>query len=207
MDQMQSSLVEMFNQLRELRRRLDVAEGNIPVDTVSKVVPLFTSASQSADKSHHTTIEEIESARGHVRLESESGQVESTTDSTSISHTETEVLVSSVQPETSPIESTETTTPSPVTDSRPTSSMARVSRLLDPISRELETGDATADVIAEYLQTAKDDLITKQKPNDRVARDMDIVLNFLRARGKRGIRSEERENILKRIKRWKVHLK
>jgi hypothetical protein len=40
----------------------------------------------------------------------------------------------------------------------------------------------------------------------KVARDMDIVLNFLRARGKRSIRSEERDNILNRIRRWKAHL-
>jgi len=35
---------------------------------------------------------------------------------------------------------------------------------------------------------------------------MDIVLNFLKARGTRGIRNEERDNIQKRIRRWKAHL-
>ena len=35
---------------------------------------------------------------------------------------------------------------------------------------------------------------------------MDIVLNFLKARGKKTIRPDERDNILKRIRRWKAHL-
>jgi hypothetical protein len=82
----------------------------------------------------------------------------------------------------------------------------RVSRLLDPISHELMTDSSPADVIAEYVQSAKDELISDSEPNDKVARDMDIVLKFLRARGRRGIRPEERENILRRIRRWKAHL-
>ncbi len=82
----------------------------------------------------------------------------------------------------------------------------RVSRLLDPISHELNTGSSPAEVIAEYLQAAKDELIPKEAQNDKVARDIDIVLKFLRARGRRSIRSEERDNILRRIKRWKAHL-
>ena len=82
----------------------------------------------------------------------------------------------------------------------------RVSRLLDPISHELNTGSSPAEVIAEYVQAAKDELIPKEAQNDKVARDMDIVLKFLRARGRRSIRPEERDNILRRIKRWKAHL-
>ncbi len=82
----------------------------------------------------------------------------------------------------------------------------RVSRLLDPISHELMTDSSPAEVIAEYVQSAKDELISGSAPNDKVARDMDIVLKFLRARGRRSIRPEERENILRRIRRWKAHL-
>lgn len=82
----------------------------------------------------------------------------------------------------------------------------KVSRLLDPISHELSTGSSPAEVIAEYLQAAKDELISKEEQNDKVARDIDIVLKFLRARGRRSIRPEERDNILRRIKRWKAHL-
>lgn len=82
----------------------------------------------------------------------------------------------------------------------------RVSRLLDPISHELSTGSSPAEIIAEYLQAAKDELIPKETQNEKVARDIDIVLKFLRARGRRSIRPEERDNILRRIKRWKAHL-
>jgi hypothetical protein len=81
-----------------------------------------------------------------------------------------------------------------------------VSRVLDPITDELQTSDAPADVIAGYVQAAKDYLIKEDSGNDKVAHDMEVVLKFLHARGTRGIRPEERDNILKRIKRWKVHL-
>jgi hypothetical protein len=77
---------------------------------------------------------------------------------------------------------------------------------LDPISHEIRTGEAPAEVIAEYLQAARDYLITKDRPNEKVARDMDVVDKFLRARGKKGIRPEERDNILKRIHRWSIML-
>jgi hypothetical protein len=92
------------------------------------------------------------------------------------------------------------------TDLDSSSSNAKVSRVLDPIARELRTGEATADIILEYLETAKDYLIDDDERKEKVARDMDIVLNFLKARGQRGIRNEERDNILKRIRRWKAHL-
>jgi hypothetical protein len=58
----------------------------------------------------------------------------------------------------------------------------------------------------EYLQSAREYLIDDDERKQKVARDMDIVLNFLRARGNRSIRPEERDNILKRIRRWKAHL-
>ncbi len=96
--------------------------------------------------------------------------------------------------------------PSRTSDSPDMAFDVRVSRLLDPISHELTTGSSPAEVIAEYLQAAKDDLIMDDSKHDKVARDMDIVLKFLRARGRRGIRPEERDNIIRRIKRWKAHL-
>ncbi len=84
--------------------------------------------------------------------------------------------------------------------------LATVSRHLDPIVHEIKTGESPAEVLAEYLQAAKTSLITKDRPNVKVSRDMDIVLKFLRARGSRGIRDEERSNILRRIERWRAYL-
>ena len=86
---------------------------------------------------------------------------------------------------------------------------AKVNRVLDPIAHELRTGEAPAEIIYEYLQTAREYLIDDEDTESqkgKVARDMDIVLNFLKARGKRTIRPDERDNILKRIRRWKAHL-
>jgi hypothetical protein len=84
---------------------------------------------------------------------------------------------------------------------------AKVNRVLDPIAHELRTGEAPAEIIYEYLQAAREYLIDDDElQKGKVARDMDIVLNFLKARGKRTIRPDERDNILKRIRRWKAHL-
>ena len=90
-----------------------------------------------------------------------------------------------------------------------TGSSAKVNRVLDPIAHELRTGEAPAEIIYEYLQAAREYLIDdddSESKKGKVARDMDIVLNFLKARGKRTIRPDERDNILKRIRRWKAHL-
>ena len=85
---------------------------------------------------------------------------------------------------------------------------AATPRSLDPIAHELRTGEAPAEIILEYLQAAREYLIddTNDSQKSKVARDMDIVLNFLKARGTRTIRPDERDNILKRIRRWKAHL-
>ena len=86
---------------------------------------------------------------------------------------------------------------------------AKVNRVLDPIALELRTGEAPAEIIYEYLQAAREYLIDDddgESKKGKVARDMDIVLNFLKARGTRTIRPDERDNILKRIRRWKAHL-
>ena len=70
------------------------------------------------------------------------------------------------------------------------------------LAKLLERDRANLQAAREYL--IDDDSGDSQK--GKVARDMDIVLNFLKARGKRTIRPDERDNILKRIRRWKAHL-
>ena len=181
-DHMQSSLVELFDQLRELRERLHLVTG-LPVDMPPSIVPLFS---------------EVKPLNDTVELEPSSDSIkEDSPNSYTNSHSE-----STLQ------EITDTTDEkSPITDpSDSGSSNAKVSRVLDPIALELRTGEATADIILEYLQAAKEYLIDDDEKKKKVARDMDIVLNFLKARGKRAIRTEERDNILKRIRRWKAHL-
>ncbi len=181
-DHMQSGLVELFDQLRELRERLHLVTG-LPVDMPPSIVPLFS---------------EVKSLNDTVELEPSSDSIkEDNPNSDTHSHSEPVLQ-----------ETTDTTDEkSPITDSSDSSSSnAKVSRVLDPIALELRTGEATADIILEYLQAAKEYLIDDDEKKEKVARDMDIVLNFLEARGKRAIRSEERDNILKRIRRWKAHL-
>jgi hypothetical protein len=187
-DSMQSGLVELFDQLRELRERLNLLPG-LPTGTSPSVMSLFSEVKQSVDKSGSIiTSESIESSK---KEENNDGLLEHPQDSRTDSFSEADT--------DAPTES--------ITASLDTSSMnAKVSRVLDPIVRELKTGEATADIILEYLQAAKDYLIDDDERKKKVARDMDIVLNFLKARGKRGIRTEERDNILKRIRRWKAHL-
>ncbi len=179
-DHMQSSLVELFDQLRELRERLHLVTG-LPADMPPSIVPLFSEVKPLSDT---------------VELEPNSDSIKEDSPDT-ISHSEPTLQ-----------EITDTTDEkSDITDSSDSSSSnAKVSRVLDPIARELRTGEATADIILEYLQAAKEYLIDDDEKKKKVARDMDIVLNFLKARGKRGIRTEERDNILKRIRRWKAHL-
>jgi len=179
---MQSGLVELFDQLRELRERLHLVTG-LPADMPPSIVPLFSEVKPLSDT---------------VELEPSSDSIkEDSLNSDTNSHSEPTLQ-----------EITETTDEkSSITDSSDSSSSnAKVSRVLDPIDRELRTGEATADIILEYLQAAKEYLIDDDEKNKKVARDMDIVLNFLKARGKRAIRTEERDNILKRIRRWKAHL-
>ncbi len=179
---MQSSLVELFDQLRELRERLHLVTG-LPADMPPSIVPLFSEVKPLND-----TIES--------ELSSDSTKEDIPNPDTN----------SNSEPTLQ--ESTDTTDEkSPITESSDSSSSnAKVSRVLDPIALELRTGEATADIILEYLQAAKEYLIDDDEKKEKVARDMDIVLNFLKARGKRAIRTEERDNILKRIHRWKAHL-
>jgi len=174
-DHMQSGLVELFNQLRELRERLHLFTG-LPEDAAPSIMPLFSEVKPAQDR-----IDELTSSSEPVLDEDPEPILKEDTDTNNETHD--------------------------ISDSEESSSVnAKVNRVLDPIARELRTGEATADIILEYLQTAKEYLIDDDERKKKVSRDMDIVLNFLKARGERGIRTEERDNILKRIRRWKAHL-
>ncbi len=179
-DHMQSSLVELFDQLRELRERLHLVTG-LPVDMPPSIVPLFS---------------EIKPLNDTVELEPTSDSIEENNPNPDSPSSSTQEITDTTDEE----ESINTDS------SDSSSSNAKVSRVLDPIALELRTGEATADIILEYLQAAKEYLIDDDEKKEKVARDIDIVLNFLKARGKRSIRTEERDNILKRIRRWKAHL-
>ena len=180
-DLMQSGLVELFDQLRELRERLNLAT-ELPSDLSPSIVPLFSSIKQDNDS---------------IETPLSSGPVEEDPIDT-IPSEEPLVPDDVVEEEENLSSATESSDSS--------SSNAKVNRVLDPIAHELRTGEATADIILEYLETAKDYLIDEDERKKKVSRDMDIVVNFLKARGQRGIRTEERDNILKRIRRWKAHL-
>ena len=178
-DLMQSGLVELFNQLRELRERLHLVTG-LPEDLPPSIIPLFSEVKPVNDTNKSPSSPESEIDDSPVPITNSEPTLYEITD---------------IGDETD------------ATDPSDSSSVnAKVNRVLDPIARELRTGEATADIILEYLQAAKDYLIDDDERKKKVSRDMDIVLNFLKARGKRGIRTEERDNILKRIRRWKAHL-
>ena len=190
-DSMQSSLVEMFDQLRELRARLDLVSNSSPSEDIPAVVPLFSKVELTTK-----TLDSPE--KPEITTESSPPEVVS------------EVIET---PTTEPVEKAEleyetpgSVTATPHEDTSTQLTEAKISRVLDPISHELKTGEAPAEVIAEYLQAAKMELITNSNPNDKVAHDIDVVLKFLRARGSRAIRPEERDNILRRIDRWRTHL-
>ncbi|MHA2600631.1 MAG: hypothetical protein AM324_000690 [Candidatus Thorarchaeota archaeon SMTZ1-83] len=156
-DSMQSGLVELFDQLRELRRLLGSTDESPTSDSLTSS-SLFSEISPSTP------------------TEATAGDIDTTDDE-------------------------------PLTDSGSSIVVDEtVSLVLDPITNELQSSDAPADVIAGYVQAAKDFLIKEESSNNKVAHDMDVVLKFLHARGTKGIRPKERDNILKRIKRWKVHL-
>lgn len=190
-DLMQSQLVELFDQLRELRERLNLLSES-STDSDSSILPLFAEVKKTSRKPESSADLEIDASSEEPITNNEDLGIPPNDHSTP-------------PPEdfdVSPVDSSDSA--SDRIDSTATS--AKVGRVLDPIVRELRTGEATADIIMEYLQSAKEYLIDDDERKKKVARDMDIVLNFLKARGKRGIRSEERDNILKRIRRWKAHL-
>jgi len=178
---MQSGLVELFNQLRELRERLHLVTG-LPEDLPPSIVPLFSEIKSVNDTDELPSSPEPELDDSPEPISDPEPMLKETTDTNDEIDTSTDSSDDS------------------------SSANAKVNRVLDPIARELRTGEATADIILEYLQSAKDYLIDDDERKKKVSRDMDIVLNFLKARGERGVRTEERDNILKRIRRWKAHL-
>ena len=180
-DLMQSGLVELFDQLRELRERLNLAT-ELPSDLSPSIVPLFSSIKQDNDS------------------------IETPLTSDPIEEDPIDTIPSEEPLVPDDVVEEEENLSSATESSDSSSSNAKVNRVLDPIAHELRTGEATADIILEYLETAKDYLIDDDERKKKVSRDMDIVVNFLKARGQRGIRTEERDNILKRIRRWKAHL-
>lgn len=177
-DNMQAGLVELFNQLHELRRRLNIIEKNNEKEAGPSIVPIFAEVSKKVEQHDSTS----DTSRDHSISDGDwittVGQSE-----------ETESLESSL--EDSELASTPET---------------KIARVLDPILHELRTGESPAEVLAEYVQAAKDYLLPDPSTNQKVAHDMDVVLKFLRTRGKKSIRSDERDNILKRISQWKKHL-
>jgi hypothetical protein len=184
-DSLQAGMVEMFDQLRELRRRLNLIDDELTGST-SSAVQLFTEVKKSKAPI-------IPSTPSPPNTSSPDQSVEESTKKT-VSPPIASVVIDT--PETG--ESSSETHP-PISD-------ARVARVLDPITHELRTGEAPADVLAEYLQAAKEYLFSDETSFNKVASDMDVVLKFLKAREKRTIRPEERDNILTRIRRWKAAL-
>lgn len=173
-DSMQSNLVELFDQLRELRSRLNIVS-KITSETTPSILPLFS---------------------------------EVKTPNSDAPDTASKSLVENEELSTTIIEN-ETPSDMMIPEDQESGNSAKVNRVLDPIAHELRTGEAPAEIIYEYLQAAREYLIDDddgESKKGKVARDMDIVLNFLKARGKRTIRPDERDNILKRIRRWKAHL-
>ncbi|MHA1587396.1 MAG: hypothetical protein ACTSV9_01340 [Candidatus Thorarchaeota archaeon] len=184
-DSLQAGMVEMFDQLRELRRRLNLIDNELTGST-SSAVQLFT---------------EVKKTKAPIIPSPPSPPTASSPDQS--------VEESTKEPVSPPIASVVIDTPEtgePNSETHPPISDARVARVLDPITHELRTGEAPADVLAEYLQAAKDYLFSDETSFNKVASDMDVVLKFLKAREKRTIRPEERDNILTRIRRWKAAL-
>ena len=174
-DSMQSSLVELFDQLRELRSRLNIVP-NTASETSPSILPLFSEVkTPNSDAPDSTPKPPVEDGIPEVP----NTEIEEPTD----------MMIS---------------------EDLDGGNSAKVNRVLDPIAHELRTGEAPAEIIYEYLQAAREYLIDDDDDGEskkgKVARDMDIVLNFLKARGTRTIRPDERDNILKRIRRWKAHL-
>jgi len=184
-DSLQTGMVEMFDQLRELRRRLNLIDDELTGST-SSVVQLFT---------------EVKKPKAPI--------IPSTPSSPNTSSLDQSVEERTKKPLSPPIASVVIDTPETGesdSEKHPPISDARVARVLDPITHELRTGEAPAEVLAEYLQAAKDYLFSDETSFNKVANDMDVVLKFLKAREKRTIRPEERDNILTRIRRWKAAL-
>ena len=203
-DSIQSGLVELFDQLRELRARLNMTGVPMPSDTQASVIPLFTEVEKKAPAASPDDIkpESLSPLLEKEALSDEETEHTIFSPSTSSAELDSKEVIS--EP-TSSSTLPELDTESELDDNIPIGS-AKVARVFDPIAHELRTGEAPASVLAEYLQSAKDYLFSGESSNERVERDMDVVLKFLKARNAKGIRPDERDNILKRINRWKEAL-
>ncbi|MCF2137159.1 MAG: hypothetical protein K9W43_07920 [Candidatus Thorarchaeota archaeon] len=179
-DHMQSSLVELFDQFRELRRLLDMSDDTESVTSGESASsgPIFT---------------EVSSKDSHPA--SSMATPPSSTSSSFDSVTE----ASSPRPPTPDYVS-----PPPTTRTDDFSTL--VDTTLAAFADKAQSSDVLAEELAAHLEMVKARLISKERPNERVERDMNIVLRFLQKRGMKGIRPEERDNILKRIQRWRAHL-
>ncbi len=201
--QIQSGLVEIFDQLRELRRRLGLPVEEGATDSVSPILPLFSDVPASPPVSNHDLAGPTTSSTGPQKT-TPTVRSSSSAAVSKASEREPPKVDTGISPPTHRTSMSDNLNAKPAEHTQAVS--VTVARVLDPIAHEIRTGEAPADVIAEYLQAARDYLITKDHPNPKVARDMDVVDKFLRARGKKGIRPEERDNILKRIHRWSTML-
>jgi hypothetical protein len=182
-ESMQSGLVELFDQLSEIRARLDLRPEDYS-EATPNVLPLFSEVGASSKSSGSTPLPAEANPEPERVIPQDTVEPQASEET----HQEESPDTGSAEPE------------------QVSSVSAKVSRVLDPVAEEIKTGEAGADIVLEFLQTAKDYLIDDDPRKEKVARDMDVVLRFLQARGKRAIREDERENILKRMERWKAHL-
>ncbi len=177
-DHLQVGLVELFDQLSQLRRLLDLASVDLPSDSAPVTKGLFSRVSsekaERVDSSAETKTESGLEASSDIS-DRDSGISDAERSGNNIEDKSTEESIS-----------------------------ASAATKLDPIAHEIREGVSSAEQIAVMLEAAKKSLVTPDSP--KVENDMDIVLKFLKARGNRGIRPEESENILRRIDRWKVYL-
>ncbi len=177
-DHLQVGLVELFDQLSQLRRLLDLASVDLPSDSAPVTRGLFSRVSSEKMKRVDSSEEtKTESGLGAspIRSEGDSG-------------------ISDVEKSESNVEENST---------EPSVSASAVTKL-DSIAHAIREGGSSAEQIAIMLEATKKSLVTPDSP--KVENDMDIVLKFLKARGNRGIRPEESENILRRIDRWNLYL-
>ncbi|MEM2143074.1 MAG: hypothetical protein QXS20_08375 [Candidatus Thorarchaeota archaeon] len=174
----QSGLVEVFDQFRELRKLLASVEGGPTTSRIPDSVGPVSVPPPDDSSIRSASASTVELTRGTEPTTSPSTEVPPA------AATDGNHLIT-----TSPVEIKATT-----------------SRILDPIAREVSGSNLPAHVLLEYMLKAKEYLGAKIRIDDRVSADMDLVIRFLRSRGNGGLTEDERKNILLRIKRWKEYI-